>query len=167
MKRYPIVGAWSESRLQSRGGCTWTDAVIRHCKRSKQFQIQDLGKLGNPEAHFSSSRNFMDFSRKMSFIVRACVGGMNLASLQNLFGSWNTRPDAPLLVSCSPYPYRKYLGETSKFSGGFPEGSRKAFPIPRTFLNFQSSTNVTTNVPSLQTFIFTEFRRSKLRFDLQ
>ncbi len=73
MKRYPIVAAQSESRLQSRGGGTWTDQVIRHFKRSQQFQIHDLGKIGNPEAQFSSSRNFVDFSRENEF-YRASYG---------------------------------------------------------------------------------------------
>jgi hypothetical protein len=41
--------------------------------------------------------------------------------------------DREIMITPATYPYRKFLGETSKFSMGFPEGSRKAVPILQTF----------------------------------
>ncbi len=42
----------SGSMCLPHGGGTWTAAVTRNCKLSKQFQVRNSGKIGNPQAQF-------------------------------------------------------------------------------------------------------------------
>jgi hypothetical protein len=86
---------------------------------------------------------------------------MPLDSWLELTFTWIIRPNYLLL------PRRSLHIHTEFFSGkrrNFPWGLQKVLESPDIFYERSYPTNVTTNVPSLLTLIFTEFRRTKAPF---